>query len=327
MTGSKPEEKPAAAKDAIEIILDRRSVAFRLRLLAMLISRELSSHLTEYEITLKHWVVLGCLWQEDGLSVSRLSAILSQVGGTVSEVLDRMEESKLVKRKRSRSDKRVWHVFLLEPGKKLFNVLPDAYRKMTGTLFAGFSEEERLEFSTFVDQCIKNLYPDSVPEFSLLACKMDPEIKQFLPPHSIGYRLKVLYLLLARRFNELAAPLSITTPQWHILRCLWKEDGLTCTAVSEMVAQMGGNLTAVLKRLEDRDLVERRQDPEDKRRCRLYLRPDAEKLFEPLLQIALSVQTQVFDDISPDRLSYFSKLVEKSISNLSHNLTAEAFTD
>lgn len=315
------------SQDAIQIILDRRSVAFRLRLLSMLVGRELASHLTEYDITLKHWVVLGCLWQEDGLSVSKLSAILTQIGGTVSEVLDRMEEAKLVKRKRSRSDKRVWRVYLLDAGKKLFDILPDAYSKLTEALFKGFSAQERADFSAFVDQCIANLRPESCSQSPCLQSNLPGEIKQFLPPHSIGYRLKVVYLLLARLFNEMAAPLAITTPQWHILRCLWREDGLTCSAVSEMVSQMGGNLTAVLNRLEERELVERRQDPKDKRSFRLYLKPGAQALFDPLLQIALSVQAQVFQGIAPEKLNYFSQLVEKSISNLAHNIDGKPVCD
>jgi len=299
-----------------EPILHRQSVGYRLRVLAMLVSRSMASRLGQYEITRNHWVVLSCLWQEDGQPVSQLSQMLVQVGGTVSEVLDRMEERKLVRRRRDRNDKRVWRVFLTERGEGLFDVLPGHSREMMEQLLAGFNEVERGDFSAFIDRCILKLKPDHQPPRCRGKRLITAEVKHVLPPYSIGYRLKLIYMLLSRRFNELAEPYEITTPQWHILRCLWNEDGLSCSDVSDLVAQVGGNLTAVLSRLEQRGLVAKRRDASDRRCSRIWLEPGARQLFEPLMQLAITIQDEVFGDMSAAEVEYFSQLVERAIANV-----------
>lgn len=299
-----------------EPILHRQAVGYRLRVLAMLVSRSMAARLGQYEITRNHWVVLSCLWQEDGQPVSQLSQMLVQVGGTVSEVLDRMEERKLVKRRRDRNDKRVWRVFLTERGDRLFDVLPGLSRDMMEQLFRGFSEVEKSDFSRFVDACIVNLKADYRPPCCRGKRDVAPEVKHVLPPYSIGYRLKLIYMLLSRRFNELAEPYEITAPQWHILRCLWNEDGLSCSDVSDLVAQVGGNLTAVLTRLEGRGLVSKRRDQNDRRCSRIWLEAGAHELFEPLMQLALTIQAEVFQGLTPADVGYFSQLVERAIANV-----------
>lgn len=107
-----------------EQVLHRQTPGHRLRVLSMLLSRNLNARLACHEVTRIHWVVLSCLWQTDGLPVSQISQMLSQVGGSTSEVLDRMEERKLVKRRRARSDRRVCRIYLSERGEELFKILP-----------------------------------------------------------------------------------------------------------------------------------------------------------------------------------------------------------
>lgn len=316
-------------------VLHRQTLGHRLRVLSMLQSRILNHRLATLEVTRMHWVVLSCLWQVDGLPVSQISQLLSQVGGSTSEVLDRMEERKLVKRRRARSDRRVCRVFLTPKGEELFARLPALALPVTEKLFSGFEEHEKVFLSAGVDRIaanLKRLYcaKECGPAINLTGgsgCTdkivIDQKIREILPPYSFGYRLKVCYQLITRRFNDLCAVHDINTAQWHILRCLWAEDGLPVSAVGEMVDQVGGNLTALLKRLEARGLVLRKQESADRRCFRVWLGPKAQELFEPTMAVAWQVMKEAFAGISLAEQEKLLQLTERCITNLSGEQKAQ----
>lgn len=237
------EEPESDEKRFYEQVLHRQTPGHRLRVLSLLLSRSLNARLACHEVTRIHWVVLSCLWQTDGLPVSQISQMLSQVGGSTSEVLDRMEERKLVRRRRARSDRRVCRVYLSERGEELFKILPARALPMNERMFQNFSEQEKALFSESVDKITANLKKicglDSSP-CPLKAggnrnIKIDQATLAILPPFSVGYRLKVCSQLITRRFNDLCQPWEVNTPQWHILRCLWAEDGLPVSVVGDLV--------------------------------------------------------------------------------------------
>ncbi|MBX9720251.1 MAG: hypothetical protein K2X81_02555, partial [Candidatus Obscuribacterales bacterium] len=73
-----------------EPFLTRRSLGYRLKSLSALLSRALNDRLGKYDLTRNHWVILGCLWQRNGVAISDISRQVQQIGGTLSGILDRM---------------------------------------------------------------------------------------------------------------------------------------------------------------------------------------------------------------------------------------------
>lgn len=139
-----------------EEVLAPQSLGYRIKLLSMLLSRTFQERLDPYGLTPFHWVVLCCLWQEDGLATSSIGERLQQVGGTLTGVLDRMEERGLVRRERDTRDRRIWRIWLTEAGKDLEQVLPPIAREIREQAMAGMSESERELFSRLIDQAIAN---------------------------------------------------------------------------------------------------------------------------------------------------------------------------
>jgi MarR family transcriptional regulator, organic hydroperoxide resistance regulator len=97
---------------------------YRIKLLSQLLARKFTERLEPFGLTPFHWVVLCCLWEEDGLPTSSIGEKLQQVGGTLTGVLDRMEERKLIRRERDSRDRRIWRIWLTDAGKELETVLP-----------------------------------------------------------------------------------------------------------------------------------------------------------------------------------------------------------
>lgn len=138
-------------------VLAPHSIGYRIKLLAQLSSRKFQERLEPFGLTPFHWLVLCCLWQEDGLPTSSIGEKLQQVGGTLTGVLDRMEERGLIRRERDPHDRRIWRIWLTEAGYHLKDVLPPIAVEIREEAMKGISHADRERFSQLIDQAIANL--------------------------------------------------------------------------------------------------------------------------------------------------------------------------
>lgn len=138
-------------------VLAPYSLGYRIKLLSQVISRKFQDRLEPFGLTVFHWVVLCCLWQEDGLATSALGERLQQVGGTLTGVIDRMEERGLVRRERDTRDRRIWRIWLTEAGRDLEKVLPPIAIEIREQAMAGIAIPDREVLSSLIDRAIANL--------------------------------------------------------------------------------------------------------------------------------------------------------------------------
>ncbi|MBE9034767.1 MarR family winged helix-turn-helix transcriptional regulator [aff. Roholtiella sp. LEGE 12411] len=139
-------------------VLAPYSMGYRIKLLSQLLSRKFTEKLEPFGLTPFHWLVLCCLWQEDGLPTSCIGDKLKQVGGTLTGVLDRMEERSLVRRERDLHDRRIWRIWLTDAGKELEKVLPPISVELRDQAMQGISLADRELFSQLLNQAIANLF-------------------------------------------------------------------------------------------------------------------------------------------------------------------------
>ena len=133
------------------------SIDYKIKLLSQLLSRRFNEYLEHLKLTPFHWIVLCCLWEEDGLPTSSIGEKLKQVGGTLTGVIDRMEERGLVRRERNLQDRRVWRIWLTDDGKELETVLPPIVEEIRQEAMQGFSDGDRLIFSEILNRAVANL--------------------------------------------------------------------------------------------------------------------------------------------------------------------------
>lgn len=138
-------------------VLAPYGVGYRIKFLAQLASRRFQEKLDPFGLTPFHWVVLCCLWVEDGLPTSTICGKLQQVGGTLTGVLDRMEERKLIRRERDVRDRRIWRIWLTEEGHHLREVLPPIAKSLIDQSLEGIPETDRQHLSRMLDQIIANM--------------------------------------------------------------------------------------------------------------------------------------------------------------------------
>jgi DNA-binding MarR family transcriptional regulator len=141
--------------------------------------------------------------------------------------------------------------------------------------------------------------------------------QQVLAPYNLGYRIKLLSQLLTRRFTDKLEPFGLTPFHWLVLCCLWQEDGLPTSSIGEKLQQVGGTLTGVLDRMEERGLVRRERDAHDRRIWRIWLTDAGKELEKVLPPLAAELREETMRGISAADRELFSQLLNRAISNLS----------
>jgi DNA-binding MarR family transcriptional regulator len=110
---------------------------------------------------------------------------------------------------------------------------------------------------------------------------------------------------LARRFDEALRPLDLTNGQFSLMMSLNRPVPPGMGSVAQLLAMDRTTLTAALKPLERRGLIETKIDPRDRRGRLLVLTPKGLKLLEGAVPIWARTHAMVeglLADASPDRL-------------------------
>jgi DNA-binding MarR family transcriptional regulator len=88
-------------------------------------------------------VLLSVMWDEEGLTQSELARRLEVEPPTVTKVLERLERSGLVHRRRDERDARVSRVFLTAAGRRLRHEVEGVWAELDAVMVAGLDAGEQ----------------------------------------------------------------------------------------------------------------------------------------------------------------------------------------
>ena len=103
---------------------------------------------------------------------------------------------------------------------------------------------------------------------------------------ALGFLLADVSRLMRRRFDARAREIGLTRAQWRVLTQLRRREGINQTALAEIMEIEPISLGRHIDRLVEKDFVERRADPRDRRAWRLYLRPEVQPVLDRLRAIS-----------------------------------------
>lgn len=78
--------------------------------------------------------------------------------------------------------------------------------------------------------------------------------------------------------KRMMSTIGVTGPQRLVIRIVGQKPGQTASEIASMLGKHPSTLTGVLARLEERDLIVRQIDPEDRRRSRFKLTTAGKKV-------------------------------------------------
>lgn len=120
-----------------------------------------------------------------------------------------------------------------------------------------------------------------------------------------AFLLTVLGSYAAERFTERIASIDLTPPQTGLLRAVAATPGQSQQALARLLGTPPSRLVALVDSLADRDLLERRRNPDDRRLHALHLTPAGEQLLRRVRTIGQAHDEAICGTLSPadrDRL-------------------------
>ena len=135
------------------------------------------------------------------------------------------------------------------------------------------------------------------------------------PLRTFGFLLKETSRLYVERFEQRAGVLGLTLPQCKVLVYLADNEGISQAQLAELTDLEPMTLVRTLDYLESQGLLERRNDPADRRARRLYLKPKGKPLVDDIWHLAALTRREAFAGVPKKHADLMIELLEKVRSN------------
>ncbi|MEF8817287.1 MAG: MarR family winged helix-turn-helix transcriptional regulator [Salinibacter sp.] len=143
-----------------------------------------------------------------------------------------------------------------------------------------------------------------------------------MPTHYDGTddeeRALTAYIRFARAFSTVDAQISqtfkahdLTSGQFGVLETLYHLGPMHQGALGEKLLQSKGNISTIITNLEERDLAERRRDPEDRRYVKIHLTENGRQLIGDIFPEHVQQIVKALEALETDELETFSRLCKK----------------
>ena len=109
---------------------------------------------------------------------------------------------------------------------------------------------------------------------------------------------------------------NITTEQWSVLACLWKEDSLTQQAICNLTGKDKPSMTRLIDNLEKSNLVIRIPDNFDRRINKIQLTTEGKTLQFKATEIVQTIASNTLQGISSEELDVCRKVLKKIMQNI-----------
>ena len=116
--------------------------------------------------------------------------------------------------------------------------------------------------------------------------------------------------------NFYAAGCSLTVEQWQVLINLWEQDGQTQQQLSEKTGKDKGNITRLIRSLEERGILVRVPNSTDGRSKLVYLTSKGKAYQNALIPIAQKTLDQAQANIPDSDIDLCNSVLQKVVGNL-----------
>ena len=133
---------------------------------------------------------------------------------------------------------------------------------------------------------------------------------------SISLEMQELNRVMRRIFESRARASGFTQGQWRVLWHLRSNQGISQAGLADLLNMQPISLARVIDRLEAQELVERRQDPNDRRALKLFLTPAAGPKIDVLQHLVEDINTKACVDIDVTQQTIIATLLRRMRHNL-----------
>lgn len=127
---------------------------------ARILEKKANLLLKPHNITHGYTYFLMELFKKDGQTQVELQRAIGGIENpTIVRTLDRMQRDGLIERKQSSTDRRAFLIYLTEKGKAAEKNVLESAKKLNQMMLGSFSEEEQIQFQSYLLRLIENIEP------------------------------------------------------------------------------------------------------------------------------------------------------------------------
>jgi MarR family transcriptional regulator, transcriptional regulator for hemolysin len=131
-----------------------------------------------------------------------------------------------------------------------------------------------------------------------------------------------------RRKNALIMSLKlkkfdITHEQWFVLRTITNTDFSTQKVIADLTNKGKSTLTRILDQLEQKNLIERRVNDEDRRSIVLVETNKGKTIVQQILPVENEIRTRIRNGISEDEIIHLNNMFKKFLDNIEEIIREE----
>jgi DNA-binding MarR family transcriptional regulator len=136
------------------------------------------------------------------------------------------------------------------------------------------------------------------------------------PRESLAVGVGLLARMFERELRAVFLDLEVLPGQFPVLLALYDRDGRTQAELARELAVEQPTMASTLARMERDGLVERRADPDDRRRARVQLTERSRRLQTPLIDVARGVNRRAVRGLSAEQREALYQAVDRAAANL-----------
>lgn len=123
----------------------------------MLVQKSLLEHLKDTGLTIGQPKILDYLKEHDGSNQKEIAKACFLEAGSLTTILNKMEEKGLIERKILNGNRRSFHIYLTAEGKEKQQLVEKAFAEIEKRALADIQEDEFAQFMSVYNRIYRNL--------------------------------------------------------------------------------------------------------------------------------------------------------------------------
>jgi DNA-binding MarR family transcriptional regulator len=144
------------------------------------------------------------------------------------------------------------------------------------------------------------------------------------PSKQLCFKLGRVVRRVQQYYEQRLHSFGLTPSQFFVLDTLWSQDGVSIGELGEQVALDTSTLTGILDRLERNGLVERHQNPADRRSVLVILTDRARELEPQVMPVVKELDVSLRHPFSSADMSVFERLLDSFTDVLDKTVAGKA---
>ncbi len=153
------------------------------------------------------------------------------------------------------------------------------------------------------------------------------KLEDFASEHNAGFYItktsQYLKFSALTTLRTLEIDDALTLDQYELLYILLHKNGLYQRQLGQVMLKDRPNTTRLINILAEKKYIERRPDPDNKRKHRIYITQSGREKVNDLAPLKENMQSKVFKGISQNELTAMLKTLEKIRNNLEDDFTMQ----